>query len=84
MWRATFWFVGAWGFLLLVVVTFGLGETNKFRGGGSGTGFRSLLQGSGTMLRDRRFLGYVLTLSFAFAINFGMLSGRSRYTPPGR
>ena len=27
------------------------------------------------MLRDRRFLGNVLTLGFAFAINFGMLAG---------
>ncbi|HTR86485.1 MAG TPA: multidrug effflux MFS transporter [Reyranella sp.] len=73
-WRSTFWFVGGWGVLLLVVVIVGLGETNKFKGKG-GASFASLLQGSGIMLRDRRFLGYVLTLSFAFAINFGMLSG---------
>jgi len=72
-WRSTFWFVGGWGLLLLAVTTFGLRETNKFKG--SGAGLASLLSGSGTMLRDRRFLGYVLTLSFAFAINFGMLSG---------
>ena len=72
-WRATFWFVGAWGLLLLVVVAFGLGETNRFRG--EKTDLGGLLRGSGRMLRDRRFLGYVLTLAFAFAINFGMLAG---------
>jgi DHA1 family bicyclomycin/chloramphenicol resistance-like MFS transporter len=27
------------------------------------------------MLRDRRFLGHILTLGFAFAMNFGMLAG---------
>jgi DHA1 family bicyclomycin/chloramphenicol resistance-like MFS transporter len=72
-WRATFWFVGAWGFLLLIVVAFGLGETNRFRGEKVDLG--GLLRGSGQMLGDRRFLGYVLTLGFAFAINFGMLAG---------
>jgi MFS transporter, DHA1 family, multidrug resistance protein len=71
-WRATFWFVGAWGLLLLVVVTFGLSETNRFRG--ESVGLLSLVSGSGEMLRDRRFLGYVLTLGFAFALNFGMLA----------
>jgi MFS transporter, DHA1 family, multidrug resistance protein len=72
-WRATFWFVGAWGLILLIVTTLGLGETNRYRG--ERTGLLSLLRGSGEMLRDRRFLGYVLTLGFAFALNFGMLAG---------
>jgi MFS transporter, DHA1 family, multidrug resistance protein len=72
-WRATFWFVGAWGALLLVVVAVGFGETNRFRG--ASIGLLGLLRGSGEMLRDRRFLGYVLTLGFAFALNFGMLAG---------
>ena len=72
-WYATFWVVGAFGAILLAVVTLGLGETNKFRSDSVALG--RLLNGSGTMLRDRRFLGYVLTLGFAFAINFGMLAG---------
>jgi MFS transporter, DHA1 family, multidrug resistance protein len=72
-WRATFWFVGGWGLLLLGFVTFGLRETNRFLG--DTVDFASLLLGSGEMLRDRRFLGYVLTLGFAFALNFGMLAG---------
>ncbi len=72
-WRSTFWFVGGFGLVLLVVVSVGLGETNRHKG--EKIGFRQLWSGSGEMLRDRRFLGYVLTLGFAFAINFGMLAG---------
>lgn len=72
-WRATFWFVGSFGLLILVVVLFGLDETNRFRS--EKTGLAVLLNGSGEMLRDRRFLAYILTLGFAFALNFGMLAG---------
>jgi DHA1 family bicyclomycin/chloramphenicol resistance-like MFS transporter len=72
-WRATFWFVGGFGTLLLVITLFGLSETNKHRSDRLHLG--SLLRGSGEMLRDRHFLGYVLPMGFAFAINFGMLAG---------
>jgi DHA1 family bicyclomycin/chloramphenicol resistance-like MFS transporter len=72
-WRATFWFVGGFGALLLVVMALALGETNRFRSDTLNLG--SLTRGSGEMLRNRRFLGYMLTLGFAFAINFGMLAG---------
>jgi DHA1 family bicyclomycin/chloramphenicol resistance-like MFS transporter len=72
-WRATFWFVGGFGVLLLIVVSLGLGETNRHRS--ATIDFKSLLRGSGEMLRDRHFLGYVLPMGFAFAINFGMLAG---------
>ena len=72
-WRATFWFVGGFGTILLMVTLFGLGETNKYRS--QRVDLASLLRGSGEMLRDRRFLGHILPLGFAFAINFGMLAG---------
>jgi len=72
-WRATFWFVGGFGLLLLVVTLFGLSETNKHRS--ERLDLVALLRGSGEMLRERQFLGNVLTLGFAFAINFGMLAG---------
>ncbi|MBI3196696.1 MAG: multidrug effflux MFS transporter [Rhodospirillales bacterium] len=72
-WRATFWFVGGFGTILFLVVAVGLGETNKFRSERIDLG--SLLRGSGAMLRDRRFLGHILPLGFAFAMNFGMLAG---------
>jgi len=72
-WRATFWFVGAFGTILTVVTLLGLGETNKYRSDRLHLG--NLWRGSSEMLRDRYFLGNVLTLGFAFAINFGMLAG---------
>lgn len=72
-WRATFWFVGGFAVLLIGVTLAGLGETNRFRSDRLHLG--TLLRGSGEMLRDRHFLGNVLTLGFAFAINFGMVAG---------
>ncbi len=72
-WRATFWFVGGFGLVLLLVSALGLMETNRHRSAHVDLG--SLLRGSGEMLSDRHFLGYVLTLGFAMAINFGMLAG---------
>ena len=72
-WRATFWFVGGFGLVLLLVSSLGLTETNRHRSAHVDLG--SLLRGSGEMLSDRHFLGYVLTLGFAMAINFGMLAG---------
>jgi len=72
-WRATFWFVGGFGLVLLLVSSLGLMETNRHRSAHVDLG--SLLRGSGEMLSDRHFLGYVLTLGFAMAINFGMLAG---------
>ncbi|MGZ5910538.1 MAG: multidrug effflux MFS transporter [Reyranella sp.] len=72
-WRATFWFVGGFGLVLLLVSSLGLKETNRHRS--AHVDLASLLRGSGEMLRDRHFLGYVLTLGFAMAINFGMLAG---------
>jgi len=72
-WRATFWFVGGFGTVLLVVTLLGLDETNRYRS--DRLNFGSLLRGSGEMLREPQFLGNVLTLGFAFAINFGFLAG---------
>ncbi|WP_422000360.1 multidrug effflux MFS transporter [Reyranella sp.] len=72
-WRATFWFVGAFGTILLVVTSLGLEETNRHRS--DRIDLVSLIRGSGEMLRNHLFLGNVLTLGFAFAINFGMLAG---------
>ena len=72
-WRATFWFVGGFGTILFLVTLAGLRETNKFRS--ERIDLSSLLRGSGEMLRNRRFLGHILPLGFAFALNFGMLAG---------
>jgi DHA1 family bicyclomycin/chloramphenicol resistance-like MFS transporter len=72
-WRATFWFVGGFGAILFLITLAGLRETNRFRS--ERIDLSSLMRGSGEMLRDRRFLGHILPLGFAFALNFGMLAG---------
>jgi DHA1 family bicyclomycin/chloramphenicol resistance-like MFS transporter len=65
--------VGGFGSILFLVTLAGLRETNKYRS--ERIDLSSLLRGSGEMLRDRRFLGHILPLGFAFALNFGMLAG---------
>ncbi len=72
-WQATFWFVGAFGFSLLVIAFAGLDEPNVHRG--RAINFIGLLRGAREMLGDRQFLGHVLPLGFGFALNFGMLAG---------
>jgi MFS transporter, DHA1 family, multidrug resistance protein len=72
-WQATFWFVGAFGAVLLVITLLGLGETNSHRS--ERVDLSVLLTGSSEMLRNRHFLGHILPLGFAFAMNFGMLAG---------
>ena len=73
-WRATFWFVGGFG----IAPAAGLAARparDQPNIAATASISASLLRGSGEMLRDRHFLGNVLTLGFAFAINFGMLAG---------
>ncbi|TVR98641.1 MAG: Bcr/CflA family efflux MFS transporter [Rhodospirillales bacterium] len=65
-WRATFWFLAAVGFLLLVLVLRHLAETNSYRRAGT---LRLAGLGSAyvTLLRSPRFNGYVLAVAFVFA-----------------
>ena len=73
-WRATtFWFVG--GFVTLLLPGRGDGACRRPTSIAAILDLGSLLRGSGEMLCERQFLGNVLTLGFAFAINFGMLAG---------
>lgn len=72
-WTATFWVLAGFSCLLLVVVALGLPETNRHRS--ADLDFGALLRGSRAMLGDRLFVGYVLTMGFSFAINFGMIAG---------
>jgi DHA1 family bicyclomycin/chloramphenicol resistance-like MFS transporter len=72
-WTATFWVLAGFSTILFLVVALGLSETNKHRS--AGIDAMALLRGSGEMLRDRVFLGYVLAMGFSFAINFGMIAG---------
>jgi DHA1 family bicyclomycin/chloramphenicol resistance-like MFS transporter len=72
-WTSAFWFLAGFAGLMLVVVAFGLGETNKHRA--VGFSILGFARGSAEMLRHRLFLGYALTLGFAFSIIFGTMVG---------
>ncbi len=72
-WSATFWVLAAFSTILFVVTALALPETNRHRS--ANIDAASLLRGSGQMLRDPVFLGYVLTMGFSFALNFGMIAG---------
>ncbi|WP_406088108.1 multidrug effflux MFS transporter [Kitasatospora purpeofusca] len=75
-WRGTFGALAALGLLLTLVAFAALRETlppSARRGGGlSGT-----LRTMGGLLRDRPFLGLLLTSTFAFGTLFGYISGSS-------
>ena len=72
-WQATFWALTVFSLGLFVVVALGVGETNKHRA--LTLNLLAFARGSGEMLRDRRFLGFALTMGFVFGINFGMIAG---------
>lgn len=72
-WRSAFWLLTAFSAGMLAIVGIGLPETNRHRG--ASAGMAGMLRGAGQMLRDRRFLGHMLPMGFAFGIQFGMLAG---------
>jgi DHA1 family bicyclomycin/chloramphenicol resistance-like MFS transporter len=72
-WSAPFWVLAVFSTILFLVTVLALPETNRHRSTAMNLG--ALLRGSGEMLRDRVFRGYVLTMGFSFAINFGMIAG---------
>ncbi|MBV9833812.1 MAG: multidrug effflux MFS transporter [Alphaproteobacteria bacterium] len=72
-WQATFWALSVFAMTLFAIVALGVGETNKHRA--ASLNLLAFARGSGEMLRDRRFLGFALTMGFIFGINFGMAVG---------
>jgi DHA1 family bicyclomycin/chloramphenicol resistance-like MFS transporter len=73
-WRANFFFLAAWGALVIVVVALWIEESNKRP---DPTALRPLqiLRNFRTLLRNRTYLGYTLTMVFAFATFFAFISG---------
>ncbi len=73
-WRASFAFLTALGLVALAAVVWALSETNlapkpeAVRPG-------RLMRGYASMFRDRRYLGYVATITFAYAGVFAFVSG---------
>ncbi|MGW4891865.1 multidrug effflux MFS transporter [Kitasatospora sp. NPDC004240] len=75
-WRGTFAALAALGLLLTVVAALALRETlppESRREGGLTTALRTM----GGLLRERSFLGLMLTSTFAFGALFGYISGSS-------
>ncbi|MDI3387832.1 multidrug effflux MFS transporter [Streptomyces sp. B-S-A8] len=75
-WRAVFGFLAIIGAALLVAVLSGVPESlppERRHSGGITSSFRAM----GTLLGDRAFMGYVLTLGFVSAALFVYISGSS-------
>ncbi|MFC8719637.1 multidrug effflux MFS transporter [Kitasatospora sp. NPDC057198] len=75
-WRGTFVALALLGALLTAACALGLRETlppGRRHGGGLGTTVRAI----GGLLRDRTFLGYLLTGTFAFGALFAYVGGSS-------
>src|SRR6478609_8616569 len=75
-WRGTFVALALLGALLTAACALGLRETlppERRHGGGLGTTVRAI----GGLLRDRVFLGYLLTGTFAFGALFAYVGGSS-------
>jgi DHA1 family bicyclomycin/chloramphenicol resistance-like MFS transporter len=73
-WRASFAFLTALGLVALATIVWALGETNP-AAGRQAIGPRQVVRGYASMFGDRRYLGYVLTISFAYAGVFAFISG---------
>ncbi len=73
-WRASFVFLTVFGLVALVAVIWVLGETNAAPNREAIRPGR-LMRGYASMFRDRRYLGYVLTITFTYGGVFTFISG---------
>ena len=73
-WRANFFILAAWGLLVIAMVSVWIAESNTQP---DPTAMRPLqiLRNFRTLLRNRTYLGYTLTMVFAFATFFAFISG---------
>ncbi|MGB0506114.1 MAG: multidrug effflux MFS transporter [Pikeienuella sp.] len=70
-WRATFWSFVVFGVLVLALIWFDLGETNR----STGRSFAAQIAEYPGLLKARRFWGYTLTAAFASGSFFALLGG---------
>lgn len=73
-WRASFAFLTVLGLVALAAIVRALGETNP-AANREAIGPRRVARGYASLLGDRRYLGYVLTITFAYAGVFAFVSG---------
>lgn len=76
-WRSIFAALAVSGLALAGTVAFGLGETRTDGTRPPANMLAQLLHSYATLLRDRRFMAYVLCVSFAFAGLFTFIAGSS-------
>jgi DHA1 family bicyclomycin/chloramphenicol resistance-like MFS transporter len=75
-WRGVFVFLAVYGAAILALLAVGLKETLPAQRRRSAS-VRATLSSYGTLLKDRAYVGLVLTAGFAFAGMFGYVSGSS-------
>jgi DHA1 family bicyclomycin/chloramphenicol resistance-like MFS transporter len=72
-WRVSFWLVGALALLMLTVVAVGVPETLP-SGRRHGGGMKLLVGSAAVVLRDRRFVGYLLVFGFSMGAIFAYVA----------
>ncbi|WP_220083793.1 multidrug effflux MFS transporter [Salinibacillus kushneri] len=75
-WNGIFYVLGGVGFLLFLIITISLPETLASEKRNTG-GIREMVRTFGKLLTNRKFMGYVLSQSFIFAMMFSYISGGS-------
>ena len=73
-WRANFFFLAAWGSLVIFMVAVLIAESNTQRDPTATRPFQ-ILRNFRSLVRNRTYLGYTLTMVFAFATFFAFISG---------
>jgi DHA1 family bicyclomycin/chloramphenicol resistance-like MFS transporter len=72
-WRVSFWVVGALGLVMLAVVAISVPETLT-AGRRHGSGVAQLVGSAAAVLRDRRFVGYLLVFGFSMGAIFAYVA----------
>ncbi|WP_241384253.1 multidrug effflux MFS transporter [Rhodococcus sp. CH91] len=72
-WRAVFWFLAVLSLVMLAAIVFFLPESlpEERR---SASGVSGMLRDAGGVVRDRKYLGYLLAHTFAFGVLFAYIS----------
>ena len=73
-WRANFFVLAGWGMLVIALVALWIAESNT-RLDPTATRPRQIVRNFGTLMRNRTYLGYTLTMVFAFSTFFAFISG---------
>lgn len=75
-WRTNFFALTGFGVMALIGVAFILAESNKWKDP-TATRPRQLAANYGTLLRDKAYLGYLMSQAFTFSALFSFISGAS-------